>query len=127
MIKPEELRIGSTVWLKSKNKPYTIACGYDIDEGIDSDDFEPIELTETWLFKLGFEKHIRKYNTISNTVYYIDDFEIQIHGDIFPLSINGGEAMPYLTQYFAHHTKSVNQLQNLYFALTGSELTIKNS
>jgi len=84
-----------------------------------SQGFKGETLTEEWLVRFGFEKYKRG----NDEIFCIDDFEIQIHGDKYVLSIHGGETAPNLTQYFAHHTKHVHQLQNLYFALTGEELT----
>jgi len=72
--------------------------------------FQPIPLTEQWLVKLGFVKDI------------YDDWVCK---GVFGPFINGkfdldrkGRTTP---------IKSVHQLQNLYFALTGEELEIKGS
>jgi len=70
--------------------------------------FEPIPLTEEWLLKFGFKNYSRIW-------YGRDDFwscRMIDEGVEFPhveLSIN-----------YVHH------LQNLYFALTNTELEIKN-
>lgn len=90
---------------------------------LDVNQINPIPLTEEWLLKFGFEK---KGEAFRHEYWYINDFHIQIHGDRFPLRIWGGESAPHLTQYIGHKTKHVHQLQNLYFALTGEELTIKD-
>lgn len=122
MIKPEEFRIGSTVWLKSKDKPYTIASGHDIDEGIDSDDFEPVPLTEEWLLKFGFEKGSNETN---KKCFYKRDFVFIFYSDGI-----GGRFSKCFFQSACTHTlseiKYVHQLQNLFYALTGEELQIKN-
>jgi len=69
---------------------------------------EPIPLTEEWLLKFGFDKPMNanwcefngfEIDTISELVYWLGNKKIVL--------------------------KSVNQLQNLYFALTNEELTIK--
>lgn len=70
----------------------------------------PIPLTEEWLIKFGFEGNIIAVNDLwiehdGDVGYYLaDDHSI-------------GVGMDYI--------KYVHQLQNLYFALTGEELTIK--
>lgn len=88
-------------------------------ENIGSVNYEPIPLTEEWLLKFGFEK----FNPYPFKEYWsINDFEIEIHGDKFPVRIDGGESAPHLTQFIGHNTKYVHQLQNIYFALTGEEL-----
>ena len=72
---------------------------------------KPIPLTEEWLLKLGFEK-IRTF-------------------DVFPTffrnKINVNDGIVYVCGCgFLNHIKYVHQLQNLYHALTGEELTLNN-
>jgi hypothetical protein len=74
-------------------------------------DYQPIPITEEWLLKFGFKKYIT--------------------GDIYPTftknMLNWNDGIFYLIRYgFINHIKHVHQLQNLYFALTGIELTIKD-
>lgn len=75
------------------------------------DDIEPIPLTEEWLIKFGF--------VITRTQAYkiFNDF-----GDQVKLNKIGNE---FEFVYLAVPIKYAHQLQNLYFALTGEELTIK--
>jgi hypothetical protein len=70
-------------------------------------EFEPIQLTEEWLLKFGFEKN----GTIA-ILYTLNNVDVW--------ELNGGFAniLDLPIQY-------VHQLQNLYFALTNQELTIK--
>jgi hypothetical protein len=83
------------------------------------DGFEPIPLTEEWLLKFGFEKsndldsfyHLRLINDWTKLFYDPK------HG-VCELSVSNHGAM-------IRKLKSVHQLQNLYFALTGEELIIK--
>lgn len=78
---------------------------------------EPILLTEEWLLKFGFEKcdsyfeqgySLGKYKSFSNSLGEIN-FCLFDFGDWY------------------QPIKFVHQLQNLYFALTGEELTKKNN
>lgn len=71
---------------------------------------EPIPLTEEWLEKFGFQKNITTdlYPTFSYNILNIND------GIVYVLNYG-----------FITHIKYLHQLQNLYFALTGEELTIK--
>lgn len=85
------------------------------------EDIKPIQLTEEWLLKFGFEKNKSNKNRF---IHYISGFEIERQGSKFAYAVWGGEDAPFLTQFFGHHNY-VHQLQNLYFALTGEELTIK--
>lgn len=80
----------------------------------DSRDIEPIPLTEEWLFKFGFDKPA-----------------YSICGDIFHLTkwdknpLDWCVAMNKNNAIIVEKLQYVHQLQNLYFALTGEELTIK--
>ena len=81
---------------------------------------KPIPLTEEWLLKLGLVES----NKIRNRfIEENQDFEIEIQGLNYAYCLWGGEDAPHLTQFLGH-CKHVHQLQNLYFALTGNELTI---
>ena len=68
----------------------------------------PIELTEEWLIKMGF-------GDTGNKKW--------IHGK-FGFSLIKG--FKFYKSGVLPEVKYVHQLQNLYFALTGEELTIKN-
>ena len=78
-------------------------------------EFQPIPLTEEWLLKFGFEKY-----TNNEFSFETKDFEISF--------LNGG--LKLLCGEYAenpislNNQKYVHQLQNLYFALTGTELTL---
>jgi hypothetical protein len=134
-MKANELRIGNYVLIPShsdKSKPL-VPCIEKRVKGINMfgelDFTEPtypenhlvhtkhcmgIPLTEDWLLKLGFE--LDTYNNFfKNEIYFniIDCNTIQLSSCGF--GVNG----------FGQEIKYVHQLQNLYFALTGSELTIK--
>ena len=100
-------------------------------------DIQPIPLTEEWLEKFGFEKVIYASESTGYGCEYIlkvgnrdkDGFTLNgftlIYQDDFSLGIyckedDGDFITPDLSRF-----KYVHQLQNLYFALTGEELTIK--
>ena len=70
-------------------------------------ELEPIPLTEEWLLKFGFERNGKKL-----TFWKIDLVEDE--EGIFSFD----EARIYID------IKHVHQLQNLYFSLTGEELTL---
>jgi hypothetical protein len=78
-------------------------------------DIDPIQLTEEWLFKFGFEwkglggKFLTIFTPCGKALVYI--------GDNFFIFSNVTIETP---------IKYVHQLQNLYFALTGEELTFKS-
>jgi hypothetical protein len=116
MIKPEELRIGNIILYKSYNKPEiveeikpisirTIKGGSH--QGIEY--FEAIPITKEWMEKLGFT-----YNDLNGD---------SGHWQLLPFEILHGEE-GYSYDYKID-LKYIHQLQNLYFSLTGQELTIK--
>ena len=89
----------------------------------DVKNFKPIPLTEEWLLKLGFVKDDNFGN------WHLNHLEIY-KKDLSVIGIdNKGNIYWYFyaaDDYYSWTQKLdyVNQLQNLYFALTGKELTI---
>ena len=89
-----ELRIGNLV----KRKSVVVKCDYMSMSNCDAvpEQYEPIPLTEECLLRFGFEsKNPVLFTNSDGDSFYLDDTKI----------------------------KHVHQLQNLYFALTGEELT----
>jgi hypothetical protein len=79
------------------------------------DNFQPIPLTEEWLLKFGFEKDEEYDNTFNRYISVFNGFTtitIDISANV--LLLDNME----IKLHFVH------QLQNLYFALTGEELTL---
>ena len=113
-MKAEELRINNLILTtKDSNKDYLITkvSGAIIDY-IECEIIlaTQIRLTEEWLLKFGFTKH-GKYG-----YFYKDDFIIDK---------NEGFDIFFMCDIDMHvEIKHVHQLQNLYFALTGEELTL---
>lgn len=75
----------------------------------------PIPLTEKWLLKFGFEKHGEWYCIRGNNM-------LSINVSIKHNKTTVGEN----EEYEIDNMNFVHQLQNLYFALTGTELKTKN-
>lgn len=118
-MKPQELRIENIVYVPDTDQIVPITS-INMDIGVivnrslrvlSFNEIEPIELTEYWLIKFGFEKTI---GGRTKTIWFsIDSLRILIEkGKFIPI----GKGID---------LKSVHQLQNLYFALTGEELIIK--
>jgi hypothetical protein len=76
-------------------------------------EFEPIPLTEEWLIKFGFK--LNKLGNLCKSSNYQKRW----------ITFKKYQDRWYL--YLTHNPKCdyVHQLQNLYFALTGEELTLK--
>lgn len=111
-MKANELRIGNYVYRQSGKMVVNRDSVYQI-ENVNLQSalkYEPIPLTEDWLIKFGFEKSgiewlgricLEDYN---NEIYY-----------------SAGEGVK-----LSRVIKYVHDLQNLTFALTGEELSIKD-
>lgn len=80
---------------------------------------KPIPLTEEWLFKFGF---IEKIDAYFYNDYCIEDIHNRVTWVI--------NEFDHITDEFTAIGCGINyvhQLQNLYFALTNEELTLKNN
>lgn len=75
-------------------------------------DYQPIPLTEEWLLRFGFSK---EHSSVRENEYWSNGATLGL------IKISGF----YYHDFIA--VTSVHQLQNLYFALTGEELTIKTN
>jgi hypothetical protein len=122
-MKASELRIGNRVnyfsesadrWLDDHEvTALDIEC-LDLDKG---DHADGIPLTEEWLLNFGFWK--REGSNVWNNG--VGNYRYCIHqtGMLYPFDVRSSDP----SGYFIGTTKYVHQLQNLYFALTGEELT----
>jgi hypothetical protein len=131
-MKANELRIGN--YFKSKSDEAIYELTYELlaeqfnGKDLGFDDMQPIPLTQDWLIKLGFKKHIIDEPTIKQTRWILDWSYMCA---TCPLSIydkgkNSFSSFDSSIRGIIHsEIKHVHQLQNLYFALTGEELTIK--
>ena len=130
-----ELRIGN--YIQDINHPERICRVFRLTSGIDftityhygrsceesyakaSQDIfiQPIPLTEEWLVKFGFEDGPSKGG------FALTKNKLSIH---LP-DISYPQGRTYFNSWciIDHSVKYVHQLQNLYFSLTGEELTIK--
>ena len=121
-MKAQELRIGNYVnRLGEKTEVTAISIGHistPASGAITLNQIKPIPLTEEWLIKFGFEKDT------GNDFYdfwNLKDFRVFVHKNAASVFIHwkGNELEPYINNLH------VQQLQNLFFALTGEELTTK--
>jgi hypothetical protein len=94
-------------------------------------EIEPIPLTEEWLLRFGFERSecgkicVKKYylNRVPEKEYSI---ELMIFSDHISCWVSSLELESnYVEEIMTKPIHYLHQLQNLYFALTGEELTIK--
>jgi hypothetical protein len=113
-IRENELRVGVYILYCEKVFQVDADCisthwGDDLDDA-----YRPIPLTEEWLLKFGFEKQIDDY-------YYFYGYYASFDADL-PMWF--GQEGCCQKETIKENIKYVHQLQNLYSALTGEELTI---
>jgi hypothetical protein len=124
-MKATELRAGISKVEAFKGKIETVVGVYPTEDYIEIStetcvglisDFKPIPLTEEWLVRVGFKEVCEKGN-------------FEMNRDAFSLTHNEGKMWlcfgQFAEQSNAVPCEHVHQLQNLYHALTGEELTIK--
>jgi hypothetical protein len=116
MISAQELRIGNWVMIDPSSIPQQVCdvmCDCvttDNTRGAHYGLVDAIPLTEEWLLKFRFDD-------LGTYGYGRGNFHICLHGNEFYFPINNRKVF----------IKYVHQLQNLYFALTGEELIIKEA
>ena len=124
----KDLRIGNWIDLRDIEDTINNSIEFDYDEGnfyIDGrhiDCIKPIPLTEEWLIKLNFEKH-----------YYLDDqpeqgyyFTLEFfNNDYEDLCLISNEDLTVELFPFSQVYNYVHEVQNLYHAITNTELTIE--
>jgi hypothetical protein len=112
-----ELRIGNLIKFSEDGTIFTVGSieerGFTVQNDeettwIEAEEFEPIPLTEEWLLKFGFKIWDRnKWSDLGMNIVLLEN------GDNFLFLAN----QRHVNIFYVH------QLQNLYFALTGEELT----
>lgn len=141
-MKTNELRIGN--WIKYEDKPVQVLqlsammifCQRDENQFLVNCEpkvFQPIELTEEVLLKIGFKKETR----MSSILYYLD-YEINEDENIrVRYVIYNSNALPLLRitspspiilecyELTKRGIKYLHELQNIYYCLTGNELEVK--
>lgn len=128
MIKVTDIRIGN--WVNgnyngfSKDvQIYAISHTY-IQHSTENDlpiaNFKPIELTEEWLKKFGFEYDYDQESKSWSLMTSCEKFDY-----LFEISNKYQEY--FQPDFLRIDIKYVHQLQNLYYALTGTELELMNN
>ena len=115
MINAKELRIGNLLQCAGSDNYFEVTADdlQFIDSG--SSKAKPIPLTEDWLLKFGFQQ-----KCVSQTPYCLNGFSI------YP-NDNNKHCILYYKSVEIIELKSVHQLQNLYFGLTGTELELNET
>ncbi len=114
MIPQSELRLGN--WIQVEEKNYRViylsenGCGYDHEEFVSFENIVPISITDSILVKAGFTKDDYGYKNGSLALNQYDD--------VFHLRLPQGTG-------FGRGIKYVHQLQNLYYNISGEELSVR--
>jgi len=122
-----ELRIGNCVFdiIEKKNISITIDDFGCIGNYIRSNHpipYKPIPLTEEWLIKCGFKKN---YDIPFGEFEYSKTIrEGDMDKEIGAITISISHDFDVYNGIYTQKLKSVHQLQNLYFTLTGKQLTV---
>jgi len=126
-MKANELRVGN--YLNFEDEPMKFEREDFNYEFVLSSQWEPIPLNEEWLLKFGFEKINIVYDSGRDygVEYKLKTEEfILVYSDDFSLGIFANNEYDELgMDPDIDLFKYVHQLQNLYFALSGKELEIK--
>lgn len=113
MIDTKELRIGNYLQ-RLDNSAFQVTAS-DVPNIEDTPSLlrpNPIPINPEWLQRLGFDVDDTVVSGVGKSEHHFSDGSLQYY-----FAIQAGS--PYVT------VKHVHQLQNLYFALTGKELTLK--
>lgn len=143
MITPQELRIGNYVngelyetgcsvtvlqyKVKSLGEKSAVLQDLKTQSVLNYQDIQPIPLTSKWLLKFGFTQSLdydprKRFDKVP--LYENNGVSIMLSDSEFwyvTRQYDGGSSDPFERVL---EVKSVHQVQNLYFALTGEELTI---
>jgi len=130
-MKANELRIGNYVKLMLNYEDYeNIQVTLQSLECVEKKmgDYEPIPLTEEWLYKFGFKDIDKSDNdyityTDSNHDYYLQ-LDVRRRDGKYTILDNSFDD---LRDFSMVDISYVHQLQNIYFVLTGEELTLNKN
>ena len=86
---------------------------------------EPIKITTSWLEEVGFKFVIRNMWELKIDFYTKLQF-YNNQDDFITLHIKNYQDMEFKSETYTYlkHIRHIHEIQNLYFALTGSELTV---
>jgi hypothetical protein len=114
---PTDLRIGNLVLIGKEVNILELVDFADIYENNTIIHFEPIPLTEEWLLNMGFDKAINGWFCSKEYLWLMQN---KLNNQWFA-NVNG------IGNIDCKRIDYVHSLQNLYFALTGEELTFSTS
>jgi hypothetical protein len=114
-LKASDLRVGNWLQYKNIDKQFQVFI-IDTTETSTQTNAKPIPLTEEWLFKMGFEKSTNEFGGYLSPVFLASRIRIQV-------TVDG--LHHWQNSCFETLIPHVHSLQNLWKALTNTELIIK--
>jgi len=130
-MKASELRIGNYILMDffsaNPDEPHRVIAKDIANIVRYKNKIEGVPLTEDWLVKFGFKKLKNSGYHDSELIYWsLNDFSLYVgYNGSINLGYEGGEYHE-CEPVNDYEIKYVHQLQNLYFALTGEELEVRN-
>jgi hypothetical protein len=129
-----ELRMRNWVYaLKETPEPITIGFEYNI---YFDRDYSPVPLSEEWLLKFGFElyDYLPNDEMSDNPDFIYLSYKMELEGKRYYYTMTNTEfddwqfciKVEWAEEMLIASCQYVHQLQNLYFALTGTELQFQN-
>jgi len=126
----KELRIGNLLMELTSDDVFEVSDRFFAMLNVNLECSMPIPLTEEWLLKFGFEKN----DNFWYDLIYFTDCDITSEDMCISYNLYSGrfsvidadclnEDLKYPV-YLTKRIKHVHQLQNIYFVLTGEELTL---
>lgn len=127
MIPQNELRIGN--WVNSYGQDHTIGT-YSLSY---NETLDPIPITEDWLIRLDFEEYDALFRDDqaypvwhdSSKSFIITGFDLDTDAPFYNLVVTNDDMTN--SHCIGTEISYIHQLQNLYFALTGKELELKQN
>jgi hypothetical protein len=120
----KELRIGNILYSRLRDREFIVTATDIVNIQNEPENVRAIPLTKEWLLKYGFifkkQSNICGQDQWSGMDFYMKD-NITLRGNLKKSSTLT------LAEYFNCKIEYVHQLQNLFFALTGTELTINEN
>ena len=114
-MKPNELRVGN--WVNNNEEDYQITSATIAQLERGDSTAKPIELTEEWLKRFGFEKLTNKNKGFKVTSYSYSKLPFIVYFDGIRLSTGFWQG---------NEKRYVHEFQNLFYALSGKELELSS-
>lgn len=125
-MKVEELRIGNSIFDGVQNETVSSSMLHYLEQNKD-ESYKGIPLTEEWLLKFGFDVDYNDDEMSKQFHLLMNDYDLMLEHYVSDIDSDKCclELSHAYTDQIGRTVYYVHQLQNLYFALTGEELTIK--